>query len=544
MSPHRSRCGRGCRSATAEPELCTLEAVGPALESGVEPAAAERDVREPRSWLRPRLPYAEMTADTVNRTRRPGTREEWTRIYTEACRATHILREQSEEMLDLQMNCLRNRHANARSLVDEFEQADIAVVQNAVEAVLSLPRLDACQDTQSLAGGMRLPQDTQTRDVVEDARGRLSTARAKWSAGRYALALEVVQAVRRKLEAVDYPPAEADALLLEGRILERLGDFDESEKRLLEAIIVAEAVGYDDVAAQAWVQLVWVAGVERVDTEMGHLWSRFAQAAVERAGNDELLAARLTHNTGGVFYRQGRHDEALEHYRRALKVQTSVLGPDDPQVAMTLNHIGNAMMEMGEYATSREYCERSLDVRRKLGARHPKVAASLNNLAELFRKKADHERSLEYTRQSLNIVGGTGGPEEEIARILASDALKALGRWDERVANDRRLLEMRRRGRPADHPTVADASRRVARSLVALSRGAEATALFEQAIAIERKSNPVRAAEMLVEIVEIEAEAEPERARARLAEARGLLQSAGDDDPQVRDRLEAAERSL
>src|SRR5690606_12082173 len=132
--------------------------------------------------------------------------------------------------------------------------------------------------------------------------------------------------------ALEYAPLMAEAELRLASVLERIGEFEAAERRLLEAIWRADASHHDEVSAEAWVRLVWVAGVERIQPEQGHLWAAFARSALDRLGRPELLEAMLEHNVGGVLYRERRLEEALEHYRAALLTQKRALGSDDPAV--------------------------------------------------------------------------------------------------------------------------------------------------------------------------------------------------------------------
>jgi eukaryotic-like serine/threonine-protein kinase len=379
----------------------------------------------------------------------------WVEMYRDACEATHVRQEQSLEMLDLRMACLRGRRAEVAALVDEFARADEPVVRNAVEAVSRLDRLDRCEDLEALAARVRLPTDPATRRRIEELRDALSDAKAKEIAGRYDAAYEVASEVVTSARALDHAPLVAEAELRLGSALERKGEFALAERRLLEAIWKADASHHDEVAAEAWVRLVWVTGVERMQTEQGHLWAAFARSALDRLGRADLLEATLTHNLGGVLYRERRLDDALEHYRAALLAQKNALGPDDPAVGMTLNHIGNTLIEMGRFEMARDYCERSLELRRRiLGERHPKVAASLNNLGELTRKEGKPEESLTHARASLEIVSRSGGPEELVALRLETIALTELERWDDLVAPNMRMLELETEQYGADDPRV------------------------------------------------------------------------------------------
>ena len=407
-----------------------------------------------RAFLQTGLPYAATAYAGVESRLDEHTRA-WTEMYREACEATHVRHEQSVELLDLRMGCLRGRREEVASLVDELAQADEAAVRNAVEAVSALDRLDRCEDLEVLAARVRPPRDPVVRQRVDALRDQLADAKAKEYAGRYDAALEIASEVATGARALDYGPLVAEAELRLGSVLERIGEFEAAERRLLEAIWKADASHHDEVSADAWVRLVWVTGVERIRPDQGHLWASFARSALDRLGRVELLDATLTHNVGGVLYRERRLDEALEHYREALLVQKKTLGPDDPVVAMTLNHIGNTLIEMARYDMARDYCERSLELRQRiLGERHPKVAASLNNLGELTRKQGRPEDSLAYARQSLTIVAGTGGPEELVALRLEDLALGELQRWDELVTTQLRLLEIEMQQQGARHVGV------------------------------------------------------------------------------------------
>ena len=51
-----------------------------------------------------------------------------------------------------------------------------------------------------------------------------------------------------------------------------------------------------------------------------------------------------SYNTIGVALdSQGRYDEALVYYRKALAIRIKVLGEEHPDVASSYNNIGNAL---------------------------------------------------------------------------------------------------------------------------------------------------------------------------------------------------------
>jgi tetratricopeptide (TPR) repeat protein len=338
-----------------------------------------------------------------------------------------------------------------------------------------------------------------------------------------------------------YRPLVAEAELRVAAVLERKGEFEGAEQTLLEAILAAESSHHEEVAAEAWIKLVWVTGVERIDTEQGHVWGRFARAALDRLGRAELLDAMLTHNLGGVLYRERRLDEALAHYRKALVQQKKLLGPDDPVVGTTLNHIGNTLIELGRYSMARDYCERSYALRRRtLGERHPKVAASLNNIGELLRKQEEPEQSLEFARRSLEIVGGTAGPEEVVALVLEGIALTQLQRWDDAVQTYERMVELRARTDGPDDPRTATSLASLAEAQRRAGRLDEALATYERALALHRSARRHTdvARGMLGRARVLAARGDTETARVHVAEA--IVEARRADDPDT-DLLAALE---
>ncbi len=455
----------------------------------------------------------------------------WAREHRAACRATHVHREQSQEQLDRRMGCLRARLRDVEALVGEFVQADADLVEHAVEATVRLPRVDTCNDGDGLVARVLPPDEGHARKEVERVRGELVDASAKEAAGRYAAALELAERLEREAVATGYRPLLAEVRLRLGSLLERRGQFEEAEHKLLDAIWQAEASQHDTVAAEAWVRLLWVTGVEREDTVRGELWQKFAQTARDRLGHDDLLTATLTHNTAGLRYRQGRHVEAFEDYRTALAAQERLLGSEDPAVAMTYNHMGNVKIEQGDFAAAREYCTRSLELRRKvLGDRHPKVAASLNNLAVIAVAEGNVADAEAFTQEALTIVGGHGGSEETVAVSVAAEAADDRGDAVAGARHYQRLLQLREQERPTIPARVAEAAIGLGRARTRLGDHAAAGEALAHAIELADPGHPLQAANSWLALAELERargrEGNRDEALARARELAARLQPA------------------
>ena len=101
---------------------------------------------------------------------------------------------------------------------------------------------------------------------------------------------------------------------------------------------------------------------------------------------EDVDTADLENALGMLHNDQGRYEEALEHYGRALAMRRKVLGEEHPDVASSLNNLAGVYISQGRYDEALEHYGRALAMRRKaLGEEHPEVATTLNNMAVVYR---------------------------------------------------------------------------------------------------------------------------------------------------------------
>ncbi len=87
------------------------------------------------------------------------------------------------------------------------------------------------------------------------------------------------------------------------------------------------------------------------------------------------------------LYHQGKYAEAQAVAEEALRVAEATFGPEDPNVATSLNNLAFLYQGQGKYAEAEPLYKRSLAIMEKaLGPEHPDVATSLENYAALLRK--------------------------------------------------------------------------------------------------------------------------------------------------------------
>jgi tetratricopeptide (TPR) repeat protein len=372
----------------------------------------------------------------------------WIGVYKDACEATHVRGDQSEDVLDLRMGCLNDRLSGMRALADVFSGATGEVVEHAVDAAHALTPIDGCSDVKQLKS-LIPPPDPTVKARVEGLRRELGQIKAVDDAGRYAAALEQLKPVVDEARTLGYRPLEAEALLRMGRATGELGENVGAEGIFEQALHASVASHHDDLLAEISAWLVWVVGFQGRFSDADR-WRRFAEAAIERSSVQESIAySWLLNNVGVIYHLQGRVPESLEYQRRALAIKEKVLGPDDPDVAVTLGNMALTLNSLNRSAEGLSTVDRAMRIlKRALGESHPRIADGLSNRGE--------------------ILLSLGRPAEALAGY--QDARRIWEREDSQ-----------------DNPALAFALSGIGRSLTALYRPREALAPLESALAIRKR---------------------------------------------------------
>jgi Tfp pilus assembly protein PilF len=222
-----------------------------------------------------------------------------------------------------------------------------------------------------------------------------------------------------------------------------------------------------------------------------------ARALQERAlclkeaayGPEHPEVARTLNNLGIVAHLQGDLCGARALQERALRTQETAYGPGHPQVALSLGNLGNVAQEQGDLSGALALYERALRIEEAAyGPEHPAVATTLGNLGNVALHQGDLSGARALQEQALRIEEAAYGPEHpEVARTLGNLGNVALHQGD--LCGGRALQERALRINEAaygpEHPAVAITLGNL--GIVALHQGdlSGARALQERALCIE-----------------------------------------------------------
>jgi tetratricopeptide (TPR) repeat protein len=394
----------------------------------------------------------------------------WTELYVEACEATHVRGEQSAEVLDLRMACLREGLEDLGALVKMFRHPTAQVVENAVSAATALGNLERCENIELLRAVVKPPQDPSTRQEVDRLRALLSEVRALCRVGRIHEGLAAAAPLERAARDLQYGPLLAEVLVVVCRISE-------------EALLTALVCRHEEVAAEAATLLIGHASLGAAQTEFhtGEVWCRLAEALLRRIGGHDLLWGWLFTNRAGLRAKQGRILDALEDARLSVAAKEKALGPDQPDVGISLQNVSVHLDELGELADAVGEGARALDiVERGFGPDHPRTALVRSNYSEYLARSGRWDEASDAAAKALAVFEREADPEGIfvfVSLTALGTAHLGAGRRDQALP----ILERANRIGETSAPTVAYQ----ARARFALARALwETEAERERALAL------------------------------------------------------------
>jgi tetratricopeptide (TPR) repeat protein len=327
-------------------------------------------------------PYAE---DAFARTSAvlDGYAHDWAAMRTSACEATRLRGEQSEELLDLRMECLDQRGRELRELGELLAGADAALVDKAEQAAESLTPLSECANTAALKSVVRLPRDPAALAKVNAVRDRIARGKALFLASRLKDGLAWMTSVAEEAKGAHHPSTEAEALTTLALLQWRAGDTEHAESNFKSALFAAESGKDDETAARDCIFLVrtWVDQQPRAAD--GLFWAQNASAWASRLGGSvPKVDFELEEALGALYWGRAQFPEARAHYERALALAQKRSGPEGADVSTALGDLSLVLWDMDQLEESVAFAERGLAIVEKTrGPTHPAVGQALNQVS-------------------------------------------------------------------------------------------------------------------------------------------------------------------
>jgi tetratricopeptide (TPR) repeat protein len=412
---------------------------------------------------------------------------DWVAMQHDACAAARIRKDQTEQVLELRMACLDRRLQELGYLVSALAAGDAKVSDRAVDAALGLPPIRACAEVEALQQRAPSSPDPAIRARAAALSEGLAEVNALRLAGQYVPALQKAGASVEQARALGDRRLEAEALYLQGMLLERTGDGQRAWKTLQEATYSAEVARDDRLRLEIASRMVFTAAeLSRFDE--GRHWAATGLALLERSGRDAQQEGVLLNNRGTLALTEGRPEEALEDHERAAGLLSAQLGAEHPLTLNALANMAAAQSSLGRPEQALKTLESvSAAITRLRGPDHPTLGNALWSMAhaqnQLGRYAEAHRtvaRALEIARTRL----GPDHPRVAVCLDMQATVFQSEGRYGEALAAYRESLDIKRKALAPGDPRLFYSHDGIGQSLLHLGRPAEAVPPLEAALAL------------------------------------------------------------
>jgi tetratricopeptide (TPR) repeat protein len=210
--------------------------------------------------------------------------------------------------------------------------------------------------------------------------------------------------------------------------------------------------------------------------------------------NQPEIAAEVRNTLGRVFVGLARPEPALDQLRASLDLRRKVRGNvDDPDVATTLNLIGMAHADLGQFESAEASLNEALAMRTRLfGASSAEAGETLGNLGSVLAEQGKLQAAEDAYRRAVAVVRAGKVKPEDAGVCLNGLAvtLRRLGKPDEAEKLYREAIELDSKVYPADNPSRGPALSNLAALLLQQGRAGDAEAPQREALRIAQLSLP------------------------------------------------------
>ena len=162
-------------------------------------------------------------------------------------------------------------------------------------------------------------------------------------------------------------------------------------------------------------------------------------------------------NLGMVLFKHGQTDEAIAHYRQALRLK--------PDFGEAHNNLGLALIGLGQYDEAVAHCRKALET-------GPNSADTHNNLGLALAGQGEMDEAISHYRKAIALKSDFADPHSNLGNALA-----ARGEIEHAIVQYRQALSI--------WPDFAEAHNNLGAALFRLKRVDEAIACFRRAVEIK-----------------------------------------------------------
>jgi serine/threonine-protein kinase len=353
----------------------------------------------------------------------------------------------------------------------------------------ALSSVKSCADVESLTNLVSMPQDKAVQARIEAIRGKVNEARALWAAGKYDKGIDVAKQASDQTEGLPYPPVRAEALWVQGKLLNQVSKLEDARLALEKSIEAADSGRADEDRAKAMVEFVTNYTSEK-DYRSAARWGAFAQGAVNRLAKRDEIQVDLLLNMGRMHFLAGNYDETVKSYERALALLDQDKSTDGYRRGKALDGLGVVYIRSPKLRNPTKAIEKEKEsiktYEAALGPRHPALFHPHNNIISAYLQLDDLEEADKHADIAYEIgkaaYGEFGTKTLDVLDFQSSIRFRKKQYGDALRVAQTALAAREQQGMPESARPWALLN--AGRALVELNRAAEAVPLLERAFKV------------------------------------------------------------
>ena len=490
-----------------------------------------------RAMLATGVPYAASTFQRVSEGLNQYANQ-WTAMHRSTCEATRVRGEQSEKLLDLRMACLERMKGEFAIVIDLVSKVDAETIANSLQSIYRLSPVENCARIESLSTAVAEPSAPQEREHLHALQKALDGVKAEFNVAKYRASLDHLTAIAPEIEKLNFPPLQAEALLLRGQLQWRIGETQKSEATLMASLAAAEQGRDDDKRALALVELTYVVGYEEGRTSDGLNWAKMAEGTLSRIAPNPRLNADFERSRASLLFRGGRYEEALPHAQESCAILKRLLGERHHDVADCLSNLGNVLLRLGRNQEALDLHSQALEVAEAaLGKDHPSLGDFLNNSGNSYASIGEPKKAAAMYQKALELYRRSLGPNAPVVAVALSNlGMLAYSQKDPKGALPlfEKALAIEEKALGPTHVSTAETLAHIGDTYLLMDNPEQAVPRLERAWAVyaDRPTPPPEAAPVAFSLARALSDslAPPEQARALARRAKEVAATGEGDE--------------
>ena len=316
-----------------------------------------------------------------------------------------------------------DRFAEAEALLDELENCDAVGAREKWKTTLAISRAvlyakihrfaDAELALAAVPEALSDPKDT-TKFLLTVFRLTLKGESARLRAGADSMT-DAIACVEKTYGSRSHTVARL--LVTQASMRERLGESNDAQIRLAEALTIFEHAQSDDrggfaESLSSAARLCWQVGW----TEEGEkLAMRSLSMAREFGGPEHSAVAAASNELGNVHREAGRLEEAELELREAVDIAVKVYGEEHTIAALYKNNLACVYGKMGQFEdAARLFVAVARTARNAYGNDHGEISQYMANLAGVYSKQWRHEEAEGLFEEAIAMAERVYGREHSV----------------------------------------------------------------------------------------------------------------------------------